>query len=217
MHISDGILSAPVLAAGFAGTVALAAITLRKMDMDEVPKVSVITSVFFVASLIHVPLGPSSVHLLLLGLVGVVLGIRAFPAIMLGVILQTILFGHGGVTVIGVNSVMLGGGGLFAYFVWQQRHRFSFKKNEAIFGALAGASGILASGIILSISLVTTGEHFFATAAYTFAAHIPVAIIEAIVVGACASFLVKVKPDALAGQRMPLVATHAAVASNEIK
>jgi len=199
MHISDGILSAPVLAAGFVGTVAMAAYTMRKMDMDDIPKISVITSVFFVASLIHVPVGPSSAHLILNGLVGIVLGMRAFPAIMLGIVLQTILFGHGGVTVIGVNSVMLGGGGLMAYFVWQLRHKFNVKKREVVFGALAGATGILASGVILAIALVTTGEEFMVSAGYILAAHFPIAIVEAIVVGACAGFLLKVKPDTLAG------------------
>ncbi len=211
MHISDGILSAPVLITGFIGTIAVAAYTMRQLDLDDIPKVSVITSVFFVASLIHVPIGPSSVHLILGGLVGVVLGVRAFPAIMLGIILQTILFGHGGVTVIGVNTMMLGGGGLIAYGIWQLRHRFDIKKKEMIFGGLAGAAAIFSSGIVLALSLVTTGEEFIATAIYTLVAHIPVMIIEAMVVGACAAFLAKVKPDALAGQ-LPLATPPLAAA-----
>ena len=107
MHIADGILSAPVLAAGFGGTVVIAAATMRKMDLDEIPKVSVMAAVFFVANLIHIPIGPTSIHFILNGLVGVILGPRAFAAIMLGVILQAFLFGFGGVTVIGVNCVML--------------------------------------------------------------------------------------------------------------
>jgi len=215
MHISDGILSAPVLTAGFIGTFAVAAYTLRQLDLDDIPKVSVITSVFFVASLIHVPIGPSSVHLILGGLVGVVLGMRAFPAIMLGIILQTILFGHGGVTVIGVNTMMLGGGGLMAYAVWQLRHHFNINKKEMIFGGLAGATGIFSSGIVLALSLVTTGEEFIATAWYTLVAHIPVMIIEALIVGSCAAFLAKVKPDALAGQLPRAVpATAAATDAN---
>ncbi len=201
MHISEGILSAPSLTVGFAGTAVLAAATMRNLDMEEVPKISVITAVFFVTSLIKVPLGPASVHLILNGLVGVVLGWRAFPAIMLGIILQAIIFGHGGVTVIGVNALMLGGGGLVAYLVWQQRHRFSFKKREFVFGALAGATATLFSGIILALALVTTGEAFNAIAATVLAAHIPIMLIEAAVVGACAEFLQKVKPDILAGQQ----------------
>ncbi len=201
MHISEGILSAPTLTVGFAGTAVLAAATMRNLDMEEVPKISVITAVFFITSLIKVPLGPASVHLILNGLVGVVLGRRAFPAIMLGIILQAIIFGHGGVTVIGVNSLMLGGGALIAYMVWQQRHRFSFKKREFVFGALAGAVGTISSGIVLALALVTTGEAFNAIAATVLAAHIPIMLIEAAVVGACAEFLQKVKPDILAGQK----------------
>jgi cobalt/nickel transport system permease protein len=201
MHISDGILSGPVLAAGFGGAAVLAAATMRRMDMEEIPKVSVITAVFFVASLIHVPLGPSSVHLILNGLVGVVLGMRAFPAILLGIILQAILFGHGGVSVIGVNAVMMGGGGLLAYGVWQLRHHFSFARNEVIFGALAGGTGVAVSGLILALALLTTGKEFMATAGLVLTWHIPIIIIEAIVTGACAGFLARVKPQLLAGNR----------------
>lgn len=200
MHISDGVLSGPVLTAGFVLSTALAAATLRKVDMEDVPKISVITSVFFVASLIHIPIGPTSVHLILNGLVGIVLGWRAFPAIMVGVTLQTILFGHGGVSVLGVNWLMLGGGGLCAYMAWQLRHRFSHPRKEVIFGALAGGVGIITSGMVLSLALVTTGEAFFTTAGLALAAHIPVMIIEAIVTGACAGFLMKTKPEVLAGQ-----------------
>lgn len=206
MHISDGILSGPVLAIGFAGTAVVAGLTLRKMDMEEIPKVSVITAVFFVASLIHVPLGPSSVHLILNGLAGVVLGWRAFPAIMLGIILQAILFGHGGVSVIGVNSLMMGGGGLAAYGVWQLRHLFTSPRKEIIFGSLAGGTGILVSGLLLSLALITTGEQFHAMAGAVLLAHVPVIVIEAIVGGAAAGFLARVRPQALAGNAAkPLV------------
>jgi len=201
MHIADGVLSGPVLAAGFGGAAVLAGITMRRMDMEEIPKVSVITAVFFVASLIHVPIGVSSVHLILNGLAGIVLGRRAFPAILLGIILQAILFGHGGVSVIGVNAVMMGGGGLLAYGVWQLRHSFSIAHREAIFGALAGGTGVLVSGLILSLALLTTGEEFTATAGAVLLAHIPIIVIETIVGGACAEFLMRVKPELLAGNK----------------
>jgi len=201
MHIADGILSAPVLAAGFGGTAILAAVTMRKMSHEEIPKVSVMSALFFVVNLIHIPIGPTSIHFIMNGLVGVILGVRAFPAIMLGVILQAFLFGFGGVTVIGVNCVMLGGGALVAYFIWQLRHRFPLgDRLEMIFGALAGAGGVFVSGLILALALFSTGEEFFATAGYALAAHVPALIIEGIVVGACASFLKRTKPELLAGQ-----------------
>lgn len=199
MHIADGILNGPVLAAGFAATALIAAATMRRMDLEEIPKISVITAVFFIASLIKFPVGPSSVHLILNGLAGVVLGWRAFPAVMLGIVLQTLLFGHGGVSVIGVNSVMLGGGALVAYLVWQLRLRVNMPKREVIFGALAGASGIISSGIVLAAALLTTGDAFVATAGYVLAAHVPIMVIEAAVVGTCAGFLARVKPEILSG------------------
>ncbi|MDX9742037.1 MAG: cobalt transporter CbiM, partial [Gammaproteobacteria bacterium] len=193
----------PVLAAGFAGAALIAAATMRKLDMEEIPKISVITSVFFVASLIKVPIGPTSVHLILNGLVAVVLGWRAFPAIMLGIILQAIIFGHGGVTVIGVNSVMLGGGALVAYMVWQQRHRFDFARREFIFGAMAGATATISSGLVLALALLTTGEAFGGVAIAVLAAHVPIMLIEGAVVGAAAEFLNRVKPEMLAGRNAP--------------
>ena len=200
MHIADGILSAPVIAAGFGGTAVIAAVTMRKMDLEEIPKISVMSAVFFVANLIHIPVGPTSIHFILNGLVGVILGPRAFAAIMLGVILQAFLFGFGGVTVIGVNCVMLGGGALIAYFVWQLRHRFPMgDKLEMVFGAVAGAVGVSFSGVILALALFTSGDEFWATAGYALAAHVPALIIEAIVVGACVTFLKKARPDMLAG------------------
>lgn len=200
MHIADGILSGPVLTAGFIGAAVLAAATMRRMDLEEIPKISVITAVFFIASLIKFPIGPSSVHLILNGLAGVVLGWRAFPAVLLGLILQALLFGHGGVTVIGVNAVMLGGGALLGYLVWQQRFRFNLQQREVVFGALAAATATLGSGIVLALALVTTGEAFFVMAGYILAAHVPIMIVEALVVGACAGFLARTKPEILAGQ-----------------
>ena len=205
MHISDGILNAPILAAGFAGTVVIAAVTLRNMDLEEIPKISVITAVFFVASLIKVPIGPTSIHLILVGLVGVVLGWRAFPAVLLGLILQALLFGHGGVTVIGINALMLGGGALAGAFVWQQRFRFKIKKTEVVFGAIAGATGVAVSGLILAGALMTAGDAFIGTAYYILAVHVPIILIEAAVVGIAAGFLHKVKPEILFGStRAPI-------------
>ena len=97
---------------------------------------------------------------------------------------------------------MMGGGALIAYFVWQQRHLFNFKKREFVFGALAGAVGVISSGTILALALMTAGEAFTTIAETVLIFHIPVMIIEALVVGSSAEFLNKVKPDILAGQRL---------------
>src|SRR5262245_12591112 len=106
VHVSDGALVWPVEAAGFVAAALLAALAAWRLREDEIPRVALMTAAFFVASSIHVKLGPSSVHLLLGGLVGVVLRWRAPLAILVGVALQAFLVPHGGLLTIGVNTVV---------------------------------------------------------------------------------------------------------------
>jgi cobalt/nickel transport system permease protein len=118
LHLSDGVLGWPWLAGGFAVAGLLALLACRKMTEDDVPRVALMAAAFFVASSIHVKVGPSSVHLLLTGLVGVVLGWRAPLAILVGITLQALLVAHGGITAVGINAAVqavpaLAIGGLF--------------------------------------------------------------------------------------------------------
>ena len=98
MHISEGVLSPPVLLTGAALTAVGAAVGLKKINSEKVELVGVLSSAFFVASLIHVPVGPSAVLLVLNGLLGLLLGWTAFPAILVGLALQALLFQFGGLT-----------------------------------------------------------------------------------------------------------------------
>ena len=63
MHITEGVLSGSpegiaVLTAGMAAAALGTAVGLRRMDYERVPQVAMLTSVFFVVSLVPVPLGP---------------------------------------------------------------------------------------------------------------------------------------------------------------
>ena len=107
VHIADGVLGGPWVVGGFAGAAVLSAPGLVRVREEEVPRLALMTAAFFVASSIHVPLPPTSVHLLLNGLVGVVLGRRAPLAILVGVGLQAVLLGHGGFTTVGVNTCVI--------------------------------------------------------------------------------------------------------------
>jgi len=155
----------------------------------------VVTSVFFVASLISVPLGPTSVHLILAGLVGIILGPMAFPSVMLGLILQAILFQHGGITTIGVNSLMMGIAALTAGCIFKGVKKSHNRRIIISVGAICGALGTLLAAIILALLLVTAGEDFFGVAKIALVAHLPVIIIETIITGVAVAFLLKVKPD----------------------
>jgi cobalt/nickel transport system permease protein len=199
MHISEGVLSGPVVISGWAATTAIAWPSLRSIEGEDLPRTAVVTAVFFVASLIHIPFGPTSMHLVLNGLVGVVLGFGAYPSILLGLALQAILFQHGGITVIGINSVMMGVPALAAYKIFQLGRLFHFEKRETFFGFLAGLSAAALTGVILALLLVTTGEAFLPVAKLALAAHLPVMLLEGAVTAAAAAFLARVKPEVLRG------------------
>ena len=104
VHIADGMLSPVWLLAGFVVAGALALLASCRVRDEEIPRIALLSAAFFVASSIHVNIGPSSAHLLLNGLVGIILGWRAPLAILLGISLQAILIQHGGLWTIGVNT-----------------------------------------------------------------------------------------------------------------
>ena len=102
-HISDGVLRPWPQLVGLATALFLVGVALRRLKDGDVPRIVLCTAVFFTASLIHVKAGPTSVHLLLNGLMGMLLGFQAVIPIALGLFMQAVLFGHGGFLVWGVN------------------------------------------------------------------------------------------------------------------
>lgn len=197
MHISDGVLSVPVLIGSYAVTAGIVAVTMKRARVEQMPKVAVVTSSFFVASLIHVPVGPTSVHLTLNGLVGMILGPLAYVSVLLGLTLQALLFQHGGITAIGSNTVMMGIPALLGWKIFDLRKAFKLKSSEAIFGFLTGFLAVFFATLILATLLITTGSEFIGVAKYAALAHLPVMVIEGVVTGFVASFLMKVKPEIL--------------------
>ncbi len=197
MHISEGVLSPPVLACGAAVAVAGTAIGLKKLDYDRIPQVAVLSAAFFVASLVHVPIGPASVHLTLNGLMGIFLGWVAFPAILVGLILQAVLFQHGGLTTLGVNTVIMAFPAILCFHVFRTPIRS--QKPLLSMGAsfMCGFGAILLSGLILALALVFAGEHFAAVAKVAVIAHLPIMVIEGMIATLCVRFLKRVKPEIL--------------------
>lgn len=202
MHISDGVLSPQVWISGYAVTGALVTYTLaKKTETSEIPKLSIVTAAVFVASLIHIPLGPTSVHFILSGLAGIILGLPAFTAIFVALILQAFLFQHGGVTTIGINTVNMGLPALAAYGVFKAGTKTNIRAKYAIFGGLAGGIAIALGIALLSLCLLTTGEYLEYVVPFAVVAHLPIMAIEAIVVGAFAGFMVRVRPQVLKGYK----------------
>uniref|UniRef100_A0A7C4EJU9 Cobalt transporter CbiM n=1 Tax=Fundidesulfovibrio putealis TaxID=270496 RepID=A0A7C4EJU9_9BACT len=177
MHISEGVLSGPVLAAGAAVAAAGVGYGLRRLEGEALVRTGVLSAAFFAASLIHLPLGPTSVHLVLSGLMGALLGWAAFPAIFIGLVLQALLFQFGGLTVLGVNTVIMGlpavlcGVGLRPLL---RRTGPAF----AVGAFLCGALAILGSLALVYAALVASGDALSVFAGLFFWAHLALMGIE---------------------------------------
>ncbi|MFP4007617.1 MAG: energy-coupling factor ABC transporter permease, partial [Spirulinaceae cyanobacterium] len=98
MHIPDGLLPSSVYISGYAITGGVTWYSLRQISQKsnpqtQIPQASLLTAAFFVSSLIHIPIPPTSIHFVLNGLMGIILGYYAFPAILIGLFFQAVMFG----------------------------------------------------------------------------------------------------------------------------
>jgi len=197
MHISEGILSAPVLVTGAGLTATAVAYSLKKMEHKEVPKVALLSSVFFVASLIHVPVGPSSVHLILNGIIGILLGWVAFPAILVALALQGVLFQFGGITTLGVNTFNMALPAIICFYLFNRGVRGKNNFFALMLAFFCGFLAVLLSGFMVAAALVFTGEPFLQAAKLVLFVHLPVMILEGVFTAFCIGFLRKVRPEIL--------------------
>lgn len=212
MHTPDGILPLPVTLGGYAASFALTWFCIQKIKQREdprrdIPKAALLTAAFFVASLIHVPIPPASVHLVLNGLLGALLGWFAFPAILIGLFFQAVMFGHGGLTTLGLNGVILGMPALAAFGLFRLRAWVGppTARKTTVFAFVAGASGILLSVVLFSLILFTNiPAHLGAVAEKRailalLAAHVPLMLLEGMMTAMLAAFFLRVRPDILEG------------------
>ena len=197
MHISEGVLSAPVLGGGAVLAALGTWMGLRKLDYDRLMTVAILSAAFFVASLIHVPVGFASAHLIMNGLLGAVLGWAAFPAILVGLALQALLFQFGGITVLGVNTFDMAAPAVLCAVVF--KGLLEGEGKARMVGAfLCGFLSVGLSAALTAGALALSGEGFFAVAGALFAAHLPIMVAEGVIVAFAVPFLAKVRPEVLA-------------------
>ena len=192
MHISEGVLSAPVLLAGWAVTAPAVAAILWRVKQSEIPRIACFSALFFVASFVHLPVGVSSMHLMLSGLVGAFLGSRAILAIFVALFLQGVFFGFGGLSVLGVNTAVIGFpavlGRLFAAAAKAQELKV---RTQKIYLFLAGFVPIVCSMLLLDLVLFISGREFFAIATLISLEGAILAVLEGIITLFALSFIAK--------------------------
>ena len=200
MHVVDGVLAPPVVATSWAVAGAATALCLPAVKEERIPQTAVLTACFFVASTIHVPLGGTSIHLVLNGLCGVVLGPAAFLAVVIGLLLQFLLFAHGGITALGFNSCAMGLSAIAAWGAFRLWRTVPWGRRGA--GLMVGAFGaggravLLANGIVL-LGLALSGKTLAKLGVVVYLVHVPVAAIEGLMTAATVRFLHRVEPKLL--------------------
>jgi cobalt/nickel transport system permease protein len=190
------VLSLPVLAAGGAASVAALGVAVARLRSHDIPRTAVLGAVFFVASLITLPVGPTTVHPLLNGLMGLVLGWAAIPAIAVSLFLQMIFFGFGGLTAFGVNVFNIAVPALLVALVLRPwLVRVDDPRRAGLIGAFAGAGGVLMTGVLVSASLALSNPAYLDAAKVVIVTYLPLAAGEAAITAAAVAFLWRVAPD----------------------
>ncbi len=198
MHISEGVLTGPVLLSSAALAAIGTTIGLKKMDQDRIVSAGILSAAFFIAALIHIPIGPSSVHLILNGIVGLLLGWVAFPVILTALVLQAIMFQYGGITTLGINSLIMATPAVSVHFLFR---RLIWKTR--FIGWLAafacGSLAVIGGAVMVGAALVFAQESFTEIAVLLVSVNLPIMLIEGIITAFCIEFLKKVHPVLLPG------------------
>lgn len=216
LHIPDGVLPLPWILAGFAATAAillLSVFSIRRQDRTRtVPRIAVLSAVMMLAMSLPIPILHYHVNLTVL------VGMMAGPAegFIAGFIANLILglIAHGGITVIGLNTLITGLEIALGWLLWKAlraRGGRTFVKTAVMTLIVLAVSTTAMLGIVAGTQVNPTlamHDHHthssdedghlgsikpFATIVYT-AGAVGWAI-EAIVTGSVVQFISESRPD----------------------
>jgi len=176
MHISDGVLSLEVVVAASVIAAIFLIYSINNLENEDITLVSSMSAMFFVASFIHIPIGPTQIHLVLIGIIGILLGKRVFLSISIALLLQAMLLGFGGLTTLGVNLIIMAVPA-FMISVLYENKMLDFL-NEKIKFFLIGFIPVLLSTLLLALMLTLAKDEFVYVSYTVIFANIPAMVIE---------------------------------------
>jgi len=182
MHLADGILNLPTLIGSAAGAAAGLAIGFRQLTPKTLPSAALFAAVFFIVGTLHVPIGIGSVHLILNGLIGLLLGWLAFPVIFVALVLQALLFSFGGFAVLGANLLLLAAPAVVAHYALRSTivESLHSQRRLMLLGLCAATIGIGGASIIAMTMLWSTGQQELLNLVVLFGvAQLPVWLVDA--------------------------------------
>jgi cobalt/nickel transport system permease protein len=166
MHIPDGFLSVPTLAATGAisvGTLAVAVkMTAKKLGEKHVPLMGILAAFIFAAQMLNFPvIGGTSGHLIGAALAAILIGPWAGAIIMASVLVaQALIFQDGGLLALGANVLNMGIIAVFgAYLIYRATTAMlgDSRKSKLIAAAAAGWGSVVLSSIAAAVELALSG------------------------------------------------------------
>lgn len=195
MHISDGVLSLEATVVVSAISVIALAKAIKELKNDDISLTSVASAMFFIASFIHIPFGVTQIHLILLGVIGILISWSSFVAIFVALLIQALLLGYGGISSLGVNLFIMAMPAVIIYYLYNMS--FIKSLNDKIKFFLVGFLGTFFATLFLTLILYFSKEEYNYVAFSIFSVNIVTMIIEGIVSMFLLLFIKKVYPKIL--------------------
>lgn len=195
MHISDGILSSEVIIATSVVSLGFIFYSLKNLKNSNIAIVSAMSAIFFIASFIHIPLGPTQIHLVLIGVIGIILGPCVFLSILIALILQSTLLGYGGLTSLGANLFIMALPSYLIYLLVKNRI-LDFLPIKIKYFSIGFLTVFLAT-IFLALILSLSKEEYLYAAYTIILANIPAMVIEGLITLFLINYLKRALPELL--------------------
>jgi cobalt/nickel transport system permease protein len=133
---------------------------------------------------------------------GLMIGVLTFPAVMIGLLLQAVLFGFGGVTTLGVNTVNIALPGVLFGALFAPLVARAGAGKAAVLAAACAALAVALTGGGVALALALSASEFVPSARIILVTYLPLMAGEALITGFAVSFLKRVRPETLAGGRL---------------
>lgn len=211
MHMSDGIVNAPVSMLFIA--IAVAAVALcgwrARAELDErtVPLAGLVAAFVFAVQMVNFPILPGvSGHLLGGALAAILVGpYTGALCITIVLVVQSLLFADGGVTALGTNITNMAvigvaagyGTAVLLYSLLKRRN----PRSVPLIGAISFIAAVVgtvcaAMGFVLEYSIGGAAQASLSTvAAYMFGTHVLIGIGEGVITALTVMAVVRARPD----------------------
>lgn len=121
MHIPDGVLPMWIVLAGWVATALILSFCIRRVSRIDIrrkiPLIGIVSALMIVGMTLEIV--PIAYHINLGVIAGIILGpALAFISVFI-VDLIIAMFGHGGITVVGLNTIVIGAEAVLGYYLFQ--------------------------------------------------------------------------------------------------